>query len=106
MGLLIYQRKDEGYFVKINEEWAVDTTVDAMEIMKFLMDKSIPFRASYSFELIHIHFEDSVYTNKEYVSFKKVLIELLDYKEMHGDFKDLKELKAMKKTGGKNNGDR
>jgi len=98
MGLLIFQRKDEGWHLSITEEWAVSTSKDAGKIQEFLMSKAIPYKVDYSFELVHIHFEKSIYRSRDYDTFKEVLNVIMDYKKKYGDFKDLGELKKIKKS--------
>lgn len=113
MGLLIFQRKDKDWMCSITEEWAIDTIVDALKLQEFLMKNQIVFSVEYSFELVHITFEKSVYHHRQYDDFKKVVDKLMDYKKKYGDFKDLGELIKQKekswrgikeselKTGGK-----
>jgi len=92
MGLLIFQRKDEGWFCKIQEEWKVDTLAEAIDLQNFLMENNICYSISYSFELVHIHFNKSLYQHKDYKKFKEIFIKLLDYKKLYGNCMDLKDL--------------
>ena len=104
MGMLIFERKLEGWFCSITEEWVVDTVVDALKFSEFLMKHEIDYSVSYSFELVHFKFEKSLYSNKDYKIFKEVVNELLDYKKDYGncmDINDLKKESFKKKIGGK-----
>ena len=84
MGILITQRKDDGWFLNIREEWLVDTKVDAMKIMEWLIDENIEFDVSYSFELVHIKFGDEKINREKYRDFKKVLDKIIEYKNKYG----------------------
>jgi len=100
MGMLIFQRKIQGWFCSIKEEWEIKSLKSATEIQKFLMDNMIGFRVSYISNLIHIHFEESLYCQKDFKTFNEVISKLMYYKEKFGDFKNIEDLKK-NKFGGK-----
>ena len=84
MGLLITQRKDEGWRVEIREQWLVDTFKGALKVMDRLMIIGIEFKITYSFELVHIHIEDAAVDRKEFDKFQEVMEELMKFKNKYG----------------------
>lgn len=104
MGLLIFQRKEEGWFCQITEEWAVETIDEASKLMAYLMDNMIRFNVFYSFETIHIVMENSIYKQVDFEQFMIVINKLMEYKKENGDIKDIFQLEIPKKkslNGGK-----
>jgi hypothetical protein len=84
MGLNITQHTEDGWKIKIVEEWLVDTFEDALKLMDRLMLIGIEYKVTYSFEMVHVHIEGAIVERKKYEDFQKVLKELLDFKRKYG----------------------
>jgi len=90
MGILIREEYDNAWIIEIREEWLVDTIKEAEGLAKDLFQRGIEFRISYSFELIHFHFENAK-TMGDYDHIRALLDLLLEYKNKYGHKSEVKK---------------
>ena len=83
MGLLIRQ-ENEDWVIEIREEWYPETKPDMQPIIDLLMEKEVPFKIDYAYEMYIVKIKDAKVVFKEREEMGKYLKRLIDIKSEYG----------------------
>lgn len=83
MGILITQREDV-WKVSLKEDWLLKNRENVLELSDFLIKNKISFKTKCMMDYCLISFENDCFESTDFGAIKKILTELLHYKNDYG----------------------